>query len=74
MSGVRAVTVGATNSVRGVTAAVRAENRPVPTALTAATSNVYAVPLVRPVTTTVPTFPVTACVRARTVPAKALTV
>ena len=72
-AGVRAVTVGATNSVRGVTAAERADAAPVPAALVAATSNVYAVPLVRPVTTAEDTVPATVCVRARVVPAKART-
>src|SRR6476469_353642 len=72
-AGVRAVTVGATNSVRGVTATERADAAPVPAAEVAATSNVYAVPLVSPVTTAEVTLPTTVWVRASVVPAKART-
>jgi hypothetical protein len=42
--------VGAPGSPAGVTGAEAAESAPVPTALTAATVNVYAVPFVNPVT------------------------
>ncbi len=42
--------VGAPGVVAGVTAAEGDESGPVPTAVTAATVKVYAVPLVRPVT------------------------
>ena len=61
-AGVRAVTVGATNSVRGVTATERADADPVP-AVVAATSKVYAVPLVSPVTIAGWTLPTTVWVR-----------
>ena len=43
-------TVLAGGGVTGVMAALAAESAPVPTALVAATLNVYAVPFVRPVT------------------------
>jgi hypothetical protein len=42
--------VGAPGTVRGVTAALAADAAEVPAALVAVTVNVYAVPLVRPVT------------------------
>src|SRR5664280_371332 len=44
--------VGAAGTVRGVTAADRAEAGLLPSAVTAVTSNVYAVPLASPVTVT----------------------
>ena len=47
---VPATDVGAPGTVRGVTADDAVETVPVPATLTALTRNVYAVPLVRPVT------------------------
>src|SRR5215831_16053642 len=49
--------VGAPGTVAGVTALDAAEAGPVPAALVAVTVNVYAVPLVRPVTVAVVVLP-----------------
>jgi hypothetical protein len=51
--GVAVTAVGAPGTARGVTAALATEAGEVPAALVAVTLNVYAVPLVRPVTAAV---------------------
>jgi hypothetical protein len=50
LPGVPEIPVGAPGTAPGVTGAEAAESAPVPTALIAATANVYAVPFVSPVT------------------------
>jgi hypothetical protein len=62
--------LGAAGTVAGVTAEEAADSGPVPTALVAMTVNVYAVPLVRPVTAALVAggFPLTVIVDWAVVP------
>jgi hypothetical protein len=56
--------VGALGTVAGVTVVEAADAAPVPTALTAATVNVYAVPLMRPETVAIRALPTVTAVPA----------